>query len=169
MAINEARKMINEKTSKESNLRLMQPKIKKLEVPMFYSDHRYYHKWKEQFERYTKELDDEARYDYMFAYTKGEAHEIIRNKRSYKDAIKGLDKEFGNETFIMKLLIEDIRAMPGVKKGDYKSFEKLACEVNGFKDRLLLLGKDADIDNTYVLQEIESKMSHDDQQNGMNT
>ena len=50
MAINEARKIISVKTSKETIMRSMQPKIKKLEVPVLISDHRHYNKWKEEFD-----------------------------------------------------------------------------------------------------------------------
>ena len=140
----------------------MRGKLKKLEVPVFTSDHRNYYKWKEQFERYTRTLDDETRYDYLYTYTKGEAHEIIRNKQVYSEAIKGLDKEFGNTTYTMKLLIDDVRSMQMVRKGDHRAFEKLSREVNGFRERLYILGKGQDVENTYVLQEIEGKMNNED-------
>ena len=40
-------------------------KLKKIEMQTFESDHRLYYKWKEQFDRYTKHLTDEMKYDYL--------------------------------------------------------------------------------------------------------
>ena len=139
-------------------------KLKKLEIPIFNSDHREYFKWKEMFERYTRKLDELTRYDYLFNHTKGESHGIIRGKQNYKEAIDGLDREFGNKTYAMKLLIDDIRRLGLVRKGDHKTFEKLSREVNGFKDRLTTMGKANEVENTYVLQEIEGKLCHEDKQ-----
>ena len=139
-------------------------KLRKLEVPSFSSDRRNYLKWKVQFKRYTKHLDVETKYDYLFNYTKGDAHLIVCSKQNYPDAIGNLDKEFGNTHLIMKLLIDDIRNLHVVKKGDHKTFEILSREVNGFRDRLNLMSKEAEVENTYILQEIENKLNNEDKQ-----
>ena len=64
----------------------------------------------------------------------------------------------------MKLLIDDIRRLSIVRKGDYKAFENLSREVNGFRRRLHLMGKEDEVENTYVLQEIEGKLNQEDKQ-----
>ena len=60
---------------------------------------------------------------------------IVSNKRTYLDAMKSLELKFGNIHMIMRLLIEDIKSIPFVKKGDFKAFEKFSFSVNEFKDR----------------------------------
>ena len=94
-------------------------KLKKLEIPSFYADHREYFKWKEMFERYTKHLDDLTRYDYLYNYTKGEAKVLISNKQSYREAISSMDREYGNKNYTMKLLIDDIRILSVIRKGEH--------------------------------------------------
>ena len=66
-----------------------------------------------------------------------------------------LEKEYGNKIYCIKLLINDIRELNIVKI--FKSFEKLAHEANTFAARLRLMGKEGDVENTYILQEIEGK------------
>ena len=51
------------------------------------------------------------RYDYMINYTKGDANKMIKNKIDYEEAESCLEKEYGNVSYIMKLLIDDIRSM----------------------------------------------------------
>ena len=45
-----------------------------------------------------------------------------------------------------------------------KAFENLSREVNGFKDRLTLMGKGEETENLYILQEIEIKLNNEDKQ-----
>ena len=59
-------------------------------------------------------------------------------------------------------MIDDVKSLPYVKKGDFKGFEKLSYETNKFRNRLLEMGHEADAENAYILQEIESKLKHDD-------
>ena len=61
-------------TSTNTKIETPQFKLKKIEMSTFDSDHRTYYKWKEQFDRYTKHLDNEMKYDYLLNYTKGDAH-----------------------------------------------------------------------------------------------
>ena len=56
--INEARTYIRELIQKRYEAP-KQVNIKKLDVPVFDSNHRNYNKWKKQFEGYTKHLDEE--------------------------------------------------------------------------------------------------------------
>ena len=104
------------------------------------------------------------KYDYMLNHTKGDVHRMIENKTNLRDAEATLDKEYGNVNFIMKLLIDDIRSLGIVKRNDSKSFDNLSREANNFQDRLRIMGKDSDAENTYVLQEIENKLNPEDKQ-----
>ena len=61
------------------------------------------------------------KYDYLYNYTKGGAHKIVSNTQMYTEAMLKLDKEFGDDNFILKLLIDDIRSLNDVKRGDYAS------------------------------------------------
>ena len=139
-------------------------KIQKLKIPLFESHPRKYLKWKETFERYTVNLSDEVKYDYLVESTKGDAHNYVSNTSNYRDAIAKLDKQYGNKNLIMTLLIDDVRSLPPVRKGDFKGFEKLAYETNKFRNRLLEMGHEAEVENTYILKEIESKLNYDDLQ-----
>ena len=123
-------------------------KLKKLEIPTFRSEHREYFIWKKMFERYTEQLDDITKYDYLFTYTDGESNTLIKGKETYDSAIQILDREYGNKNYTMKLLIDDIRRLSIVRKGGYKAFENLSREVNGFRRRLHLMGKEDEVENT---------------------
>ena len=137
-------------------------KIKKLSIPVFESQPKKYLKWKSTFERYTKELEDDLKYDYLLENTKGRAHDMVSNQSVYSDAIGKLDKEFGNKHIIINLLIEDIKRVPYVKKNDFIGFDKLVFEANSFRDRLNEMGCAAEAENTYILRELECKLNPDD-------
>ena len=55
-------------------------KLKKLEVPKFSGDSKDYYKWKSVYERFTKDCDEETRYDYLLTSTSGEARKYVENK-----------------------------------------------------------------------------------------
>ena len=139
-------------------------KLQKLRIPCFESRPRQYLKWKETFERYTVDLSHDIKYDYLLESTKGEAHNFVENCTNYLDAILQLDKQFGNKHLIMTLLIDDVKSLPYVRKGDFKGFEKLSYEANKFRNRLIEMGEEAQVENTYILKEIESKLNYDDLQ-----
>ena len=67
-------------------------KMKKLKLPLFESQPRKYLKWKETFERYTVNLTDDIKYDYLLESTKGKAHEYVENTSNFINAIEQLDK-----------------------------------------------------------------------------
>ena len=165
-AIKEARDAIKlrEQAVNTGSRPIAQPHVKlaKLEMQYFSSDYRNYLKWKSQFERYTKHCDDEVKYDYLYNYTKGNAHRIVTGTQKYSDAMLKLDKEFRDVNYILKLLIDDIRALNVVRKGDTVSFVNLSHEINKFRDRLTDMGKANEVENSYVLQEIESKLNNED-------
>ena len=64
------------------------------------------------FERYTKDLSENVRYDYLLQSTKGRANEFVSNRRYYVDAMETLDREYGNKYVIMNLLLDDIKKLP---------------------------------------------------------
>ena len=137
-------------------------KIQKLSVPKFDSTPMTYYKWKLTFERYMKAFDDETKYDYLFSHTEGTAHEYVSNKRTYKDAFGVLDEKFGNKHVLLKLLIDEVRMLPVVRRGDCNGFERLSFKVSNLRDRLIEMGLYDQVENSYVLQEIESKLGGDD-------
>ena len=120
----------------ESNSQIMEIKIKKLSIPVFESQPKKYLKWKSTFERYTVNLSDEISYDYLLQNTKGYAHEFVANKSTYDEAVDKLDKEFGNK-HVINLLIDDIKTIAVVRKGDFRAFERLTYEASNFRDPLL--------------------------------
>ena len=65
---------------------------------------------------------------------------------------------------IMGLLIDDIKSLPIVRREDFRGFEKLTIHVNDFHDRLNVMGRQGDAENSYVLREIEAKLNSDDLQ-----
>ena len=81
----------NETTEKCKHVRL-----KKLEIPKFEGDPKDYYKWKSIYERYTKEYDDETKYDYLLNSMMGEARRYVENKATYDEAIIRLDEKYGN-------------------------------------------------------------------------
>ena len=133
-------------------------KLVRLTVPVFESDHKKYLKWKETFERYTNSLTEEVKYDYLLSCTKGKSNELVSNKKGYWEVLASLDKEFGNKLLIMGLLIDDLKSVPVVKRGDCNVFENLAYAANMFRDRLNEMGLAAEAENTYILRELESKL-----------
>ena len=137
-------------------------RIQKLQVPKFDNSPTSYFKWKLTFERYMKQFDDETKYDYLYSYTEGISHEYVMNKSNYKDAIAILDEKFGNKHIILKSLLDEIRYLPVVKRGDYKTFENLAFKVNNFRDRLIEMSLGNEVENSYILQELESKLCSED-------
>ena len=76
--------------------------------------------------------------------------------------MESLEKEFGNKHVLMSLLIDDIKSLPVVRKGDFKAFERLSYEANAFRDRLWEMGFAAESEHTYILKELESKLHIDD-------
>ena len=62
----------------------------------------------------------------------------------------------------MGLLINDLKSLPVVKRGDVNAFEKLSYEANAFRDRLQEMGLEAESENTYILKELESKLHTED-------
>ena len=139
-------------------------KIQRLKIPVFDSKPRKYLKWRNTFERYTRGVSDEIRYDYLLESTTGKAHNYVENRTSYDEALSKLNDEFGNKNVIMSLLIDDLRSVPTVKKGDFRAFEELAYQANSFRDRLLEMGCAAESENSYILKEIESKLNTGDVQ-----
>ena len=132
--------------------------MKKLEIPTFNSDPKMYHKWKQTFLRYTSNYDEEAKYDYLLSHTEGEANRYIANRREFSEAIEKLDEKFGNIHDIMGILTDEIKAISLVHKGDFKGFESLTLKVNDFQDRLILMGKEHEVENSFILKEIEGKL-----------
>ena len=141
-----------------------QVKLKKIEVPTFSGHAKDYYKWKSIFERYMKNRDDKTKYDYLLTSTTGEAKTYVENKATYAEAILRLDEKYGNIHVIMGILINDVKSLQIVRKGDFKSFEQLSLKVDEFYDRLKLMGKEDDVENSYVLKEIESKLCYEDMQ-----
>ena len=137
-------------------------KLKKLELPKFDSSYKEFHKWK--FERYTRDFEDEVKYDYLYSYTTGQAHELVMNKHNFIEAMHGLDDKFGNVHTIMRLLLHDIRSLPVVKDGYFKEFEQFSFMVSNFCDRLKEMGLEREVENSYIMHEIEMKMSKRDLQ-----
>ena len=87
-------------------------KIERLKLPV--STHKStYVKWKRTFERYTKEISDELKYDYLLENTAGKAHVYVENRSNYHEAVHKLDQEFGNKNLIMSILIDDLRSREG--------------------------------------------------------
>ena len=111
-------------------------KIQKLQLPKFESSHKLYFKWKATFERYTKDFDYDTKYDYLYSYTEGKAHEYVSTKSTYQDAMNKLEEKYGNKHTIMKLLLDDIRSLKVVKIGYFTGFKNLSFQVSIFCDRL---------------------------------
>ena len=151
-------------TWKDQNEKLTSVKLKKLDVPKFNGDPRSFYKWKNIYERYTKNLSNEMKYDYLLASTEGEAKRYVENRLTYEAAIQKLEEKFGNIHMIMGILIDEIKSLPIVRKGDFRTFEQLSLRVNDFHDRLILMGRVDDAENSYVLKEIESKLNNEDVQ-----
>ena len=137
-------------------------RLKKLEVPKFSGDCKDYYKWKSIYERFTKDYDHETKYDYLLTSTSGEARRYVENKRTYAEAITRLDEKYGNIHVIMAILINEVKSLQVVRRNDFRGFEQLSLKVGEFYDRLVLMGKENDVENSYVLKEIENKLSYDD-------
>ena len=75
-----------------------------------------------------------------------------------------LEEKYGNVHVIMGILVDEIRSLHVVRKGDFKAFEQLSGHVNEFHDRLMMMGRKNDAENSYILKEIESKLNGEDQQ-----
>ena len=75
-----------------------------------------------------------------------------------------LDDKYGNIHTILVILIDEIKTIPVVRKGDFKGFEQLTFQVNYFRDRLCLMGLEKEADNSYILREIENKLNQNDMQ-----
>ena len=95
-------------------------KIQKLKLP--------------KFERYINHMDDETKYDYLFLHTEGKAHEYVSNKSVYSEAMGMLDDKFGNKHVILKLLLDDVRCLPVVTRGNFNAFENLSFKVCHFRE-----------------------------------
>ena len=116
------------------------------------------------FERYTKECTKEAKYDYLLASTEGESLHYVENRSSCVQAMAKLDEKYGNLHVIMGLLVDEIKLLPVVRKDDIKAFEHICYRVNEFYERLVIMGRENDAENSYILKEIESKLNYDDHQ-----
>ena len=67
------------------------------------------------------------------------------------------------ETYkIMKILLEEIRDIPRLKESEFTAFENLSFKVNNFRDKLIEMGLQEEVENKYVLNEIEDKLCKDD-------
>ena len=159
LAIREARKYIAETKEAEAKPRV---KVKKLEVPKFTSEPKDFHKWKETFERYTGTFDNSTKYDYLYTYTTGEAHTCVANRRDYSDAMKKLEEKYGNVHDLISTLVDEVKGLSITRRGDLRTFENLSLRVNEFHDRLVLMGKESECENSYILKEIEGKLCPDD-------
>ena len=98
----------------------------------------------------------------MLTSTSGEAKRYVENKHTYKEAIDRLDEKYGNIHVIMGILINEIKSLQVVRRGDFRAFEQLSLKVDEFYDRLMLMGKGRDAENSYVLREIESELNAED-------
>ena len=78
------------------------------------------------------------------------------------DAMAKLVEKYGNVHQIIGQLIDKIKMLPVTRKGDFKEFEQLSLQVNDFHDRLVLMGRERDAENSYILKEIESKLNFED-------
>ena len=137
-------------------------KLKRLEIPKFDSDPKKFMKWKEIFERFTKGLDETTKYDYLLNCTLGEAQNYVSNRNDYDAAMAKLNEKYGNVHTLIGQLIDEIKMLPVTRKGDFKSFEHLSLRIQDFHDRLVLMGRERDVENSYILKEIESKLNVDD-------
>ena len=163
LAIKEARNYISgTQPAKVTNLPAV--KIKKLEVPKFSGKPKDFHRWKETFERYIRPFDESTKYDYLFSHTTSEAHTYVANRRDYKDAMAKLEEKYGNVHDLVATLVEEIKGLSVTRRGDLQSFETLSLHVNEFHDRLVLMGKESEVENSYILKEVESKLCPDDYQ-----
>ena len=164
-AVKEGRSYVLSIEGKQANQPSDVPyKLKKLECPKFSSNPKEFHRWRETFERFTSSLSDEAKYDYLFTHTEGEAHTFVANRRSYSEAIKKLEEKYGNVHDIVAVLVDEIKCLSVTRRGDFRTFESLSLKVNDFHDRLLLMNKASEVENSYILKEIESKLCPDDYQ-----
>lgn len=169
IAIREAKEYIQRKNppiqmAHNQEIDISALKLNKLEIPTFRSDHKEYFAWKDMFERCIIHLDVVSKFDYLYSHTKGDANIMIKEEHNYHDAIKILDKEYGNKNYILKLLLDDIRKLDIVKKGDHKSFQNLSREINSFRSRFRIMGMENELENAFVLQELECKLNYDDRQ-----
>lgn len=139
-------------------------KLQKLEIPKFKSDMKTFFKWRSIFERLTRKCSDETKYDYLLNSTEGESRRYVENRNTYDDAMEKLNEKYGNVHTIIGLLIDEIKKLNMVKRGDFVSFENLSIKVNEFHEKLILMGKEHDAENSYVLKEIERKFNEDDYQ-----
>ena len=94
--------------------------------------------------------------------TIGKAHDYVENRSTFHEAMLKLDEKYGNVYAIMGLLVDEIKALSVVKKGDFKSIEDLSFKVNRFHGRLIEMDRRGDDENSYVLKEIESKINPED-------
>ena len=161
--INQANKLINpvkEIDKKETEVKPdKNVKLEKLKLPTFESCAKSYFRWKSTFERYVNHLDNQAKYDYLISHTKGKAHDYVINISDYEEAIAILDEKYGNKHVILKLLLDVIRKIQFVRKGDFVAFENLSFKVRNFKDRLVEMEMETEVENSYILHEIESKLN----------
>ena len=55
-----------------------------------------------------------------------------------------------------------MKSLHMVRVGDFKAFEQLSGRVNDFHDRLNMMGRKNEAENSYILKEIESKRNYED-------
>ena len=137
-------------------------KIEKLQLPKFNSSPKNYFKWKSTFERYLQGYDEKAKYDYLLSHTTGRANKYVASKSTYLEAIGILEDKYGNKHVILKMLLEEIRSLAVAKKGDFDAFENLAFKASTFCDRLIEMNMDSEVESSYILHELESKMNAED-------
>ena len=165
VAVKEARTYLQ--TMKDDNVKEVAKdassayKLKKLECPTFKSDPKQFHRWRETFERFTAGYNDETRYDYLFSHTEGESHCYVANRKVYSEAILKIEEKYGNVHDIVAILIDEVKSLAVTRRGDFSSFENLELKVNDFHDRLVLMKKEAEVENSYILKELEEKLCSD--------
>ena len=78
----------------------------------------------------------------------GEAHRYVENRSTYHEAMAKLAKTCGNVHTIIGMLIDEIKCLKVIQKGDFEMFEDLSMRVNEFHEKLILMGKREDAENS---------------------
>ena len=94
VTIKDAREYLKIETETERMRKNSCVKLKRLEVPKFKGDPKQFYKWKSIFDRYTKECDDNGKYDYLLEATEGESRRYVETRNTYDDAMEKLKQKF---------------------------------------------------------------------------
>ena len=73
-----------------------------------------------------------------------------------------LEEKYGNVHDLIATLVNEIKCLSITRRGDLRSFENLSLRANEFHDRLVLMGKVNDVENSYILKEVEGKLCSED-------